>query len=220
MKKLFFALTFIFATVFCFYFVFFSLPFQSKSDIELVIAKYVRDDLDVEIKNSNLILGSSSIARLKKKQFLCSDRWLNRGVWDSSINDIILYLDETDLNLFPEEIILYVGENDISSGMQFETVTKSFSSLIDILESKFPNAEIHVLALKPSPKRELYWSDFERFNNFVKVNFGSIIFHEAEWNNDLNGENKFFLNDGIHLTDLGYEKFLGGVVNCNSSRKD
>jgi len=185
----------------------------NRSEVLETTLSYIIEDFFIDHADKNLMLGSSSIKRLDHLKYLSCGSWVNRGIGNSVIEDLSRYVDFTPLSIKPKIILLYAGENDISRGINTETTINAMKALIDTLIEKFPESSIHIIAIKPSPKRELFWKDFHVVNGNVKKyvqSLNSVFFH-SHFKQDNKNKSLNFVADGVHLSDNGYRVFTKGV---------
>ena len=171
--------------------------------------KYAYQDLFLAHEPVDLMLGSSSIEMLDTPVYLSCGDWLNRGIGNSRVSDINNYLALTFLPIKPPRILLYAGENDLSGGMSVDDTFAAYQRLVERLLQRYPDSEIHVLALKRSPARRGYWRQFEELNRVLQAFSGEsdrVHFHAHNLESKGGGAPDF-LKDGIHLTDAGYRSF-------------
>jgi len=176
--------------------------------------KYFWTDTLIDNSTKNLLLGSSSIARLDVKKYLACGDWLNRGIGSSDISDIKSYIEYSFLSISPANIILYVGDNDVATGTQVEIVISEYIDLISVLKHKYPKSKLHLLLIKPSPARQGYWYKFQLVNKAIiqyALGNANIFTYNDLWSKKLDDMATYFVNDGVHLSDRGYELFVLGV---------
>ncbi len=173
---------------------------------------YLIEDATSEYGSRNLMLGSSTIKRLETQDVFNCGPWLNRGIGSSKISSLNRYVKFSQLVVEPSVVLVYAGENDLSSGMHRSEVFDQFRALIQQLVEKFPFSEIHILAIKPSPSRRAHWESFKAVNAMMQTyvrELQGITFHPTPL-----PEKEFveigFLDDGIHLTGQGYNLFTSG----------
>lgn len=170
--------------------------------------EYIWEDTGLN-ESSNLMLGSSSIARMNSKQYLHCSQWLNRGMGNATIADIDRYLTFTPLPLKPPMILIYAGENDISQGMNVTETLAAYKALIHKLIERFPESTLHILGIKPSPAREQHWQNFSKLNKelqqFIDTTEKVYFYSFPEFGSKIN--NLLFTTDGIHFTETGYVTF-------------
>ncbi len=176
----------------------------------ITILRYLIADFTVEDQGLNLMLGSSSIARLNHKKHIDCGDWLNRGIGSAVIGDLINYISFTPLEIKPTNILLYAGENDIGRGDRATEVLKEYKKLIDKLIEKYPSSKIHVISIKPSPKLVMYREQFRLVNDSIsKYLVGKELVHIyfPDWDEELRKNVQVFKDDHVHLTEKGYDLF-------------
>lgn len=171
---------------------------------------HIATDITSNIQGKNLILGSSSMLRIKPETHLSCDNWLNRAIGASTIDDIVNYINYTQGSLKPEKILIYAGENDITFGASMIDTFSKYKSLLQLLHEKYPESNLHIFAIKPSPGRKEYINDFKGTNKKLEQlsnNSNNIHFYKAKWDTDIDS---LFLEDKVHLTENGYKTLTKG----------
>lgn len=167
---------------------------------------YLAQDIVEPRQKKDLQLGSSTMARMDAKKHLSCGNWINRGIGNSQIDDISTYLSLSFLSVDPSKILLYAGDNDIAAGKSLEQTITEYKDLIQVLRNKYPESDIHILAVKPSPKRFDKWNNFIRLNQFLQ-NYASVTpklyFHPQDWQQFFAKPILEFEKDGIHLSEPG-----------------
>lgn len=159
-----------------------------------------------------LFTGSSSIRMWKNpaKDFN-NPKILNRGFGGSQIIDLIENFDQVILKYHPKKIVIYSGDNDIQEGKSAEIVYGDFCTLYGMIKAKLPNAEVYYIAIKPSLNRWEKVIEMQKANTMINeyLNTKSNAFFVDVFSPmiDLNGKpsEKWFMEDGLHLTDEGYQ---------------
>ena len=147
---------------------------------------------------------------------------LNLGFGGAYISSISKYFaDLTAINQ-PKSIVLYLGGNDLTLDMSDDAIIKKTQEIIIRINCKFPNAIIFNISIKPSLERinqmdsifkiNKNMTDFCKKNSFVNQ---VDLFDELIVGGKINKE--YFLQDGLHLNSLGYEK-LKSVLNKNFNK--
>lgn len=201
--------------------VFFARENDRELTIRLTEIRYLVKDYTSDRSASNLMLGSSSIARFKSENYLdpsCGE-WTNRGVGSTTIHDTLRYLKLSRTNANIENVILYLGENDLARTADVEPVIALYQSFLEELFLTFENASVNIIPVKPSPRRKSKWTTFQALNQRLKAWSeldDNLTFHEPEWMNVYQtGSDKeslpWFLDDGVHLTDAGYLAFSAPI---------
>lgn len=173
--------------------------------------RYVIDDSLLNSTRHDLLLGSSSIQHLDSQRWLDCGDWLNRGIGNSTIPDLVRYLALSPLSIRAEKILIYAGENDLSRGQNVAEVFVHYKDLLKALNQRFEGAQLHLLALKPAPARKQYWSKFFQLNKHLQrlaATQSRVFFYTYLAPGQTSGyAPESFLSDGIHLTEHGYEVF-------------
>jgi lysophospholipase L1-like esterase len=105
-----------------------------------------------------VFVGSSSIRKWEHLQ-IAFGRFnvMNRGIGGAYVNDITRYLDDIVFPYQPRQIVLYVGENDITSADETaDTILNRTVQLFKAIRAKMPEVPIVYIGFKPSPSREKF----------------------------------------------------------------
>jgi len=174
-------------------------------------------------KNTNHIVftGSSSIRMWKDLPVLFQNpKIINTGFGGSKASDLLYYLDELVLDFNPSKVIIYEGDNDISSGHKINFILKNIKSIIKKIEEKNKYVQIILISAKPSimrwDLRKKYIQLNKKYKNLALKN-NNIHFADI-WSQMIDsGELKtdIFIEDGLHLNEKGYkiwEKVLRPIL--------
>ncbi len=192
----------------------FTLHMTVKNEALKTSMKYLYKDAVIGRVNSSLMLGSSSIMRLDPKKYINCVTWLNRGIGASTISDIKRYITISPLSITPPEILIYAGENDISQGLSARKTIQAYKELLLLLRDKYPDSNLHVIAIKLSPSRKSNWDKFRIVNDALKTYLSHTqrsYFHSPNWDDKGYRNSNSFTDDGVHLTHYGYSVFTSGV---------
>ena len=159
-----------------------------------------------------LFTGSSSIRMWQNPQSdFNNDKIINRGFGGSQIIDLIENFDQIIFKYKPERIVIYAGDNDVAAGKSADQVYGDFCTLYGMVKAKLPHSKLIYIAIKPSLARWYLWTEMLQAN--TKIN-GFLADKENAWFVDiyspmigLDGkpDNKYFIDDGLHMTKAGYE---------------
>lgn len=175
-----------------------------------LVLLHIADDMQIAgATSANLLLGSSTLARLDTTTFNHCGNWLNRAIGNSQLIDIVRYLSWTPVQHNPQHILLYAGENDLAQSKEAQQVSAEYMALLKQLMLQYPAAHIHILAIKHSPARQQYWLAFDEVN--AKLQAYATLQPQLHYYAD-NLQRVDFSADGIHLTGEGYRRFLHGVI--------
>ncbi|PSW21950.1 hypothetical protein C9I98_01415 [Photobacterium sanctipauli] len=189
----------------------FSLSFYFlTNDINKQTVQYLIDDLINTNNNVNLLIGSSSIKKIKNTDSLSCVKWLNRGMGNSTITNLTNYLSLSPALTKTNHVIIYAGENDIAFGNSVDTTLERMKSLTQqLIQSN--SHDISIIKIKLSPARERFHDDFTEFNQQLEATFSNINNVRVLENNLDKFTATSYTSDGIHLTDKGYDLFTQGV---------
>ncbi|MDI1294825.1 MAG: GDSL-type esterase/lipase family protein [bacterium] len=175
---------------------------------------------DDHAQQGNCVLwfvGSSSIHR-----WTSLDRdmapWIahNRGINGATFADILprfANVEPTDAR--PRAIILYVGENDIATGVPVRTTIRQLGAFLDLRSRKLGDVPVLILSMKPSPGRRANFHDQQLFNGAALrlipharqayyVDITTPLLKDGKL-----GDN--YQPDGVHMNGQGYRIWAGIV---------
>jgi lysophospholipase L1-like esterase len=154
-----------------------------------------------------LLLGSSIIKHWKN--FTTNnknDEVTNMGISGLMTSNLPKYLEKIP-SINPEYILFYCGGNDLLRNFNKNNVVNNIQLCLDNLLIKFPNSKIIVISLIKSPI--MYngkIKDIDYINNGIRRysnNHSNTIYINV---NRILCNKDFFMEDGLHLNDLGYKK--------------
>jgi lysophospholipase L1-like esterase len=169
--------------------------------------------------------GSSSIRKWETlEQNMASCNVLNRGFGGSTIPEVIYFSDELIFKHHPSKIVLYAGENDITSNKTNEKkVMESFIYFQRLVKKQSPEANLYFISIKPSPSRKKWWPKMQTINKMIKqycdstarcnyIDVSTKMF-------TLPGEIRkdIFQKDSLHLNQAGYKiwsDIIGSALEC------
>jgi lysophospholipase L1-like esterase len=154
-----------------------------------------------------LLLGSSIIKKWKNfTTNYTNEEVINMGKSGLVTTNLPKYLEKIP-SIEPEYIIFYCGGNDLLHDVNKNDVVNNLQSFLDDLLTKFPKSKIIVISLIKSPIM---------YNGKIKIidyiNNGIRKYSNNHSNTTYVNVNRilcnkdFFMEDGLHLNDLGYEK--------------
>jgi lysophospholipase L1-like esterase len=176
-----------------------------------IAAFEARDEKTPPPVNCLLFVGSSSIRMWKLEDFWPDQATINNGFGGSTLADSIHFFDRVIAPYQPKAVILYAGDNDINKGLDAEETFEDFRTLSGRIRDKFPEAKILYLAIKPSRARWKIWPEMEKANRLIAEHCSrsrNLVFVDtaAPMLEDTEGppNKKWFVEDGLHLSDYGY----------------
>lgn len=136
---------------------------------------------------------------------------LNRGFGGSVIANVTHFADRIVLPYEPSAIVLYAGDNDIAFGSSADCTLRDFEAFVEHVRAAAPATPIYFISIKPSPSRIDLWTAMSRANALIEARAAtSSALHFIDVSEamlDEQGEPiaELFLEDGLHMTEAGYE---------------
>jgi len=179
-------------------------------------AEAIEEFTDWDAKNSTpengvLFVGSSSIRFWDTAEWFPLRTVVNRGFGGSHISDVNHYVDETVLRHAPEVVAFYAGDNDIGAEKPPEQVQEDFLEFTSLVLSEQPETEILFVSIKPSLARWSLWPEMVEANELIRAyTENNENLHFVDVAGPMLGPDgepipELFVQDGLHMTDDGYE---------------
>jgi lysophospholipase L1-like esterase len=114
-------------------------------------------------------------------------------------------------NMKFQNIILYIGSNDITQDKNETDIIKNIIDFITVLRANFKKSKIIFIALFKSPdRRATHLNKIDHINKKIRdYAMTTQKFFVYNFNRQLVSKNNF-TEDKIHLSDVGYQK----LTNC------
>ena len=179
---------------------------------DAVMDKFVVADLaKPPAKGGILFIGSSSIRLWDTNRWFPELDIVNRGFGGSWIQDSIHHADKIVFPYAPRTIVLYAGDNDVNGGLKARAVFGDYVKFAQTVHERLPETEILFIAIKPSISRWKLWPEMKKANDLVakrcqtqpRERFADIA--PLLLGKDGKPAPKFFVEDGLHLSDTGYK---------------
>lgn len=170
-------------------------------------------------KDALLFVGSSSIRLWDLAGSWPNEPAINNGFGGSTLADSIHFFDQLFQPYAPKAVILYAGDNDINKGLDATEVARNFKTLASLISGAFPDVPVIYVAIKPSTARWELWPEMKKANDLI-----AALAHETpSWfyadiaapmleQQEGAPPAKWFVEDGLHLSEFGYAQWTG-VVN-------
>ena len=188
---------------------------EDKSDFsrwEKDIAAFEKQDTETPPpKNAVLFAGSSSTRRWDLKKSFPDLDVINRGFGGSQIADSTHFASRIILKAEPRLIIFYAGDNDIAGGKTPEQVSEDFQSFAGLIHRELPKTRIIFISIKPSPKRWEMVDKQQKVNEQIqawckKNDYATYLDGvNPMLGDDGKPKKELFVQDGLHLSEKGYE---------------
>ena len=178
--------------------------------------KYVAafDDADraaAPPKGEIVFVGSSTIRRWDVASYFPDLKIINRGIDGTELADAVRYIDRLVLRHEPRLVVVYAGDNDVSSGKLSEQVSVDFERFVRAVHAKLPQTRILYLAVKPSPLRWLQVDRMRLVNDIISAicqrddRLAFLDFDNLMLGWDEKPRRELYVEDGLHLSPLGYQ---------------
>jgi lysophospholipase L1-like esterase len=159
-----------------------------------------------------IFYGSSSIRRWKTlSQDFIGYPVVNCGFGGSRLSDCVRYVSRLVLRLKPAAVVVYAGDNDLAQGALPDQAFASFRDLYSALRGYSEQMPIAYISVKPCPARIRNIDNILRFNQMVQAFLQTqpatkyIDIYTAMLGPDHKPNPALFVQDKIHLSDLGYQ---------------
>lgn len=172
-------------------------------------------------KGGILFLGSSSVVRWDTDAGFPERNVLNRGFGGSQIEHQLRHMDRVIWKYEPRIILFYCGDNDINAGKSPSRVLEDFQKYRERVAERLPETDFIYLSIKPSVRRWNLWDNMATVNEAIreqaqtdgKLHYCDVATPMLE-NKPGPPSDKWFVRDGLHLSDEGYELWNNIVEAC------
>jgi lysophospholipase L1-like esterase len=181
---------------------------------EAAIAQFEQQDrIEPPPEGAIVLTGSSSIARWndQAQAALAPLTVIPRGFGGSVMHDVLHYLDRVALTYKPRAILIYEGDNDTGGRPPIpnDVILDDLRAIIARIHDELPDTRIYVLSVKPSVLRRSAWPVAQQVNagyREIAANDPLVYFVDVATpflDNDGNVMTDIFIDDDLHLNDLG-----------------
>ncbi|GAA4442590.1 SGNH/GDSL hydrolase family protein [Bremerella cremea] len=174
--------------------------------------KFAAADAKTPVKPGGVVfVGSSSIRMWDLEKSFPKMAAVNRGFGGSRLEDSVYYADKIVLPYKPSTVVVYAGDNDIAANYTPEQILEDFQEFVAKVHGELPEAKILYIAVKPSLKRWSMINEVRKTNELIAAqcaktdNCEFIDIDAPMLGKDGKPRAELFKNDGLHMTDAGYE---------------
>jgi len=161
---------------------------------------------------SILFIGSSSIVNWDVERWFPQHTIVNHGFGGSQVSDSVYYFDRAVTPLEPAMVVMYAGDNDIAKGKTAEDVHRDFTAFAAKVKAKLAaGTKLAYIAIKPSTTRWDLSGEMAKANALIANDCAAddqLEFIDI-WTPMLTGDgpppDKWFIGDGLHLSEEGYQ---------------
>jgi len=136
---------------------------------------------------------------------------LNRAFGGSIMTDLIYFFNQVVAPYNPRQVVLYEGDNDLHETTKTpDEFMEDVITMTRIINIYFPNAEILLVSIKPSPSRTITFPKYEAANALMKdyAEKHTYIKYVDTWTpmlrQDGTPETSYFGSDMLHMNSSGY----------------
>ncbi|MGE3844825.1 MAG: GDSL-type esterase/lipase family protein [Vicinamibacterales bacterium] len=143
-------------------------------------------------------------------QDLASDRIVNLGFGGSTLEACVWFFERLVPPTRPASLVVYAGDNDLGDGRTPREVADRFDELAAKVERHLPRIPFGFISIKPSPARIGLRGRISDANELIRralvAHPGAfyIDVHTAMLGPDAQPRPELFLDDGLHLSAVGY----------------
>ena len=160
---------------------------------------------------SVLFIGSSSIRMWDLEKWFPGHATVNHGFGGSEISDSLFFFDRIVTPIKPSLILMYAGDNDISSGKTAKTVHRDFQRFIQRVKTDVSaDTKVAFISIKPSIARWDFAEEMAKANDLIAKECATdaqlqfVDIWEPMLGEDGKPNGKLLREDGLHLTEHGY----------------
>jgi lysophospholipase L1-like esterase len=167
-----------------------------------------------------IFYGSSSIRQWTGLEQEFAD-WkpVNLGFGGSTLAACDWFFERVMAEYQPKRLVVYAGDNDLGDGRHPEEVFLFFQQLAARTAARFKDIHCYYISLKPSLSRWNLVGQFKYANTLIER---EIADHLPNWtfinlfDEMINAagdypKKELFLNDGLHLSETGYQLWVQSV---------
>ena len=179
--------------------------------VEAMAAFEQQDRNKPSVGGGIVFVGSSSIRGWDLSRSFGDMLIINRGFGGSQIIDSVNHVDLLVIRHKPRIIVFYAGDNDIAAGKTPRQVADDFKTFVASVHAALPSTRIAFIGIKPSILRWELIAKMREANALIRTHttgddrLGFIDVDGPMLGWDEKPRKNLFVEDGLHLTPLGYE---------------
>jgi hypothetical protein len=137
---------------------------------------------------------------------------INLGFGGSTLKACVWYFDRIFRDLDVQSIILYAGDNDLGDGERPEDIFLLFKKFKTLVKEKYGDIPIGYISIKPSISRKHILDKIKLTNALIESElkesareqcYINVFDHMLDASG--NPDPTYFLPDGLHLNEAGYQ---------------
>jgi len=196
---------------------------QWKKEVDRLIESRIEREVG---KKGMLVLTGSSSARLWKNVADVFPEYtvVNNGFGGSQMHELLYYLDDLVIDLAPDIVLIYEGDNDIVAEKSSLEIIKATKEVIHKIKASLPQTEVFLISPKPSLAR---WELAEKYLELNKelealCKETDLVSYIDVWFPMLNQKGlpmeDIFVSDGLHMNEKGYQIWTDAMIHITQVR--
>jgi lysophospholipase L1-like esterase len=176
------------------------------------VAEFAKLDADKMPPPGGIVfVGSSSIRLWDTNKWFADPPVINRGFGGSQICDSTRLADVLVTNYKPRLVVFYAGDNDVNGGKSAEQVHVDFRAFVAKVREALPVARIAYISIKPSIARWEQRETQREANRLIAADCADderlrfVDVWPVMLGDDGTPRKELFVEDGLHLNEMGYE---------------
>lgn len=173
-------------------------------------------------KNCTIFIGGSNFTYWKDSLEKAFQKYnaVNRGFGGARTRDIISALDRLVLPFYPARVVIFIGTNDIASGVSPETAFDNFRIILAKIWENNPTCEIFFVSPTHAPSREKFWEKGDVFDGYIKKMATQLDgFYHIDITTPMNDNQgqvmkEFYVDDMLHLSEKGRALWVRLISNA------
>ncbi len=169
--------------------------------------------------NKSLFLGDSITEGFDLQQFFPGQNFVNHGISGYSSGELLDAMKQSWFALSPEKVFICIGTNDLARDVSFEQILENIRKMVNYIRIySSPECKIYLTSLFPTrhnpprPNPVIY-----KFNGALHELAIQCDCDYLHFNIFFTDENRMlkreFTNDGLHLNDQAYKKWVVLIKN-------
>lgn len=170
-----------------------------------------------------VFVGSSSIRFWDTAEWFPDKTVINRGFGGSHSSDVNHFLQETVLKYDPAVVVFYAGDNDLAADKTPRQVAEDVRAFASTVLEHGSDTEVVIVSIKPSLSRWSIWPQMIEANELIqRFAQSDRRLHFVDVGTPMLGRDgepipALFVQDGLHMTEAGYEIWteeIGSVLDA------
>jgi lysophospholipase L1-like esterase len=147
---------------------------------------------------------------------------VNRGFGGSTVPEVLHVMHRIITPHKPTRVVFFCGGNDIAGGVSGEKTFENFKTFLLRLWDASPNTEVFFVSVTGAPVRERFFGETFKYNRLVKELAGQMTrLHYIDTfatlvGDDGKADEKYFLQDRLHLNRNGQERWIPVITEALS----